>query len=175
MADESLSSSGGPPQDINEILNSSASWGSMNMMQRNFRALAPAQPSFEPILLFFYGTLTIPKVLKDVLNLTAEPVLKKATIPGSKFKLYMWGSYPALVQQSGTVEEENTNLIHGSAYTVKMERHLRRLKQYETENYKVADVAITLDGQDEAVKGQTFVWAGYSEELEDGTFDRTIF
>ncbi|KAL0566284.1 hypothetical protein V5O48_015732 [Marasmius crinis-equi] len=120
-------------------------------------------------LLFFYGTLRLPHVLKEVLNLEETPTLLDASIRG--FTLRMWGPYPALVRAEDTA---TATTIKGKTWSVHEERHLQRLVQYETENYRLAKVDIIMEDTS-TTPGYTFVWNSYPEELEDGCFDESQF
>ena len=42
----------------------------------------PSEETYEPPYYFFYGTLTRPDVLKGVLNLEDEPMLRRAKVVG---------------------------------------------------------------------------------------------
>lgn len=75
---------------------------------------------------FFYGTLSDPAMLRDVLDLETEPRLRPATITGYECKL--WGQYPALLDGPKKV-------IHGAVYHVEIEEYTERLASYETDNY----------------------------------------
>ncbi|KAF3928588.1 hypothetical protein AA313_de0202171 [Arthrobotrys entomopaga] len=158
-----------------------ADWGSMTTMQRSFylQSLQPPRPptpppAFEPTLFFFYGTLTIPKVLKRILSLSEEPVLIKART--RFFKMKMWGPYPALTEYQ---DEDERGPVGGFAYEVKTEEHLRRLIAYEGANYTIRPLLIKLSGgeyeETDATYGKTFVWNGYPEELTDGEFNPEVF
>ncbi|KAJ8088298.1 hypothetical protein PM082_022370 [Marasmius tenuissimus] len=89
-------------------------------------------------LFFFYGTLKLPHILQQVLSLEELPILYDATIRGYTIK--MWGPYPALVNIADTEATEMT--VKGKAWTLHEERHLKRLEQYETENYRLTKVDI---------------------------------
>ncbi|KAK6543712.1 hypothetical protein TWF694_000447 [Orbilia ellipsospora] len=121
-------------------------------------------PTFEPTPLFFYGSLTVPAVLKRVLGLREEPVLRKAYITG--FKIKLWGPYPALVPLS---PDDTLNIVSGAVYTVQTEDHLERLISYETKNYRLVSGPIKLtdsepEGSNE-IAGMTFIWNSDPETL----------
>ncbi|KAK1222617.1 hypothetical protein PQX77_014530 [Marasmius sp. AFHP31] len=125
-------------------------------------------------LLFFYGTLKLPHILQQVLSLKELPALYDATIRGYTVK--MWGPYPALVNAADTEATERT--VKGKAWILYEEGHLKRLEQYETENYRLAKVDIDVRLKDAPMKiisGYTFIWNSYPEELEDGSFDELNF
>ncbi|KAK6543031.1 hypothetical protein TWF694_006961 [Orbilia ellipsospora] len=136
----------------------------------------PPATSFEPTLFFFYGTLTIPQILKRVLGLSEDPVLIKAQTRSLKMK--MWGPYPALADSN---DDGDGLPVDGFAYEVKTEEHLRKLVEYEGANYKIGKVLIELSGNGreetgEGIYGMTFVWNSYAEELTDGgQFDSKLF
>ncbi|KAF8637485.1 hypothetical protein AX16_010813 [Volvariella volvacea WC 439] len=117
---------------------------------------------------FFYGTLGVPHVLKRVLGIDEEPEYKSASIFGHKIK--MWGPYPALVYAELNPEAK----VEGKAW-LGDKKHLNRLQRYETENYRSKAVLIQLEGEEAPVEALTFVWAGYSEDLDDGVFDASEF
>ena len=122
-------------------------------------------------LLFFYGTLKIPHVLKEVLDLSEQPTLRDAIIHGYTIK--MWGPYPALVKADAS---ETT--VRGKAWILDEEDHLKRLEQYETENYRLVKIDIdivTEDAPTRTISGYTFIWNSYPEELQDGSFDDLKF
>ncbi|KAK6496910.1 hypothetical protein TWF481_001891 [Arthrobotrys musiformis] len=159
-------------------------WESMSHMQRNFYLVKtgivnPPKPEpnvFKPTLFFFYGTLTIPAILKQILQLTEEPVLLKAQT--SMYKVKMWGPYPALVDLSPDDNDEREP-VKGVAYTVETEEHFKRLVAYEGGNYTPAMALIKIlepgYEMEDVACGKTFIWQGYSEELQDGAFDPTGF
>ncbi|KAF9255499.1 hypothetical protein L218DRAFT_967257 [Marasmius fiardii PR-910] len=100
-----------------------------------------------PKLLFFYGTLQLPHILKDVVGLDATPTLRNANIRGYT---KMWGPYPALVK--GTHEDSTT----GKAWMLHEENHLKRLIYYETRNYRLEAVEVCLEGGNSSIAGYTF-------------------
>ncbi|KAK6536256.1 hypothetical protein TWF281_000499 [Arthrobotrys megalospora] len=131
---------------------------------------------FEPILLFFYGTLRIPSVLQRITRLQEEPVLTPAEISGYKIKL--WGPYPALVKcEASTLE--NPSIIKGFTWEAPSKPYLDRLTTYEGPNYAMESLAITQISPDTGEKtekqGGTFVWNGDPEKLKDGEFNPDIF
>ncbi|KFX92792.1 hypothetical protein O988_07122 [Pseudogymnoascus sp. VKM F-3808] len=69
-----------------------------NIMLEKFRAdVEPSLPpyTYTPIPFFFYGTLTDPLRLQEVLQLSAPPVFKPARV--RCYKIMLWGQYPVLV------------------------------------------------------------------------------
>lgn len=117
---------------------------------------------------FFYGSLQHPVTLYNVLRYEVavdDILLVPASITGLKIK--MWGLYPALVDCPD-------NVVTGMVYKVKSQNHEQYLAYYETGNYTSRSVKIKLeDGRE--IDGKTFVWAGDTNELEDGTFDLTEY
>ncbi|KAK6529884.1 hypothetical protein TWF281_009040 [Arthrobotrys megalospora] len=160
-----------------------ADWASLIPMQRNVNealninhlpSSSLEQIVFKPTLFFFYGTLTIPEVLRRILDLAEDPILLKATT--RTFKLKMWGPYPALVRPS---PDDPRDAVPGVAYAVETEEHLQRLVAYEGENYGINEILIELQEPGyqalNTTYGKTFVWKGYPEELIDGIFDTAAF
>lgn len=113
---------------------------------------------------FFYGTLSDPAMLRDVLGLETEPQLRPATVTGYECKL--WGQYPALLDAPEKV-------VHGAVYHVKTEEHGERLASYETDNYQADPCRINYTDGDEPVDdfGYVFKFVGNVRDLSDGTFD----
>ncbi|KAL0574382.1 hypothetical protein V5O48_007583 [Marasmius crinis-equi] len=128
-----------------------------------------SNPPPGPKLMFFYGTLKLPHILKDVARLDATPTLRDGTIRGYKVK--MWGPYPALVK--ATDEEEV--VTPGRAWMLHEDRHLQRLIFYETKNYRLEEVGVYLDDASTPVSGYTFVFNGHDRDLVDGVFDPAGF
>lgn len=113
---------------------------------------------------FFYGTLSDPAMLRDVLGLETEPQLRPATITGYECKL--WGQYPALLDAPEKV-------VHGAVYHVGTEEHGERLASYETNNYRADPCRISYTDGCEPVEdlGHVFKFVGNVRDLSDGTFD----
>jgi hypothetical protein len=63
---------------------------------------------------FFYGTLTYPLRLQEVLQLPTPPVLKPARV--KSYKIMLWGHYPALVNAP------YGSYVDGVAYVVEIEQ-----------------------------------------------------
>jgi gamma-glutamylcyclotransferase (GGCT)/AIG2-like uncharacterized protein YtfP len=126
--------------------------------------------SFKPHLMFFYGTLCLPHILKHILHLPSIPIMKPARIRGYRTK--MWGPYPALLKAEGATA--NDTLIYGMVYKITEEQDLQRLKQYEGENYKLVPCPVQMQGES-PVGGWTFVWNGYPGELKEGSFELGSF
>lgn len=137
--------------------------------------LQPPEPQpyvYEPIYYFFYGTLTDPAVLKDVLGLDKEPpadALRKARIYG--YALTSWGPYRALVE--GTPGQ----VVEGRAYLVQSVEHEYRLARYETSAYALAPCLIYFgdekkdQAEEESAYGRVFMYAG-DEKASQGVFDQ---
>lgn len=113
---------------------------------------------FRPHHIFLYCTLMDPVQLQKVLQLENTPTLQPATIVG--WKIMLWGQYPALVFKPG-------NVIHGMAYEVQKESHMKYLYYYETEAYKVKGCNIKL-GNGTEVLGETFIYNGDKNLLKKG-------
>lgn len=113
---------------------------------------------------FFYGTLSDPVMLRDILGLETEPQLRPATIIGYECKL--WGQYPALLDAPEKV-------VHGAVYHVETEEHGERLASYETENYQAEPCRIIYVDGNEPVDdfGYVFKFVGSVRDLNEGTFD----
>jgi hypothetical protein len=121
---------------------------------------------------FFYGTLSHPPLLCQILNLDDEPHLRPAQIVGYECKL--WGPYPALVDAG-----DPTGVVHGFVYRVETEAHARRLAEYETGNYRAEPCRVRfMDGEgsaEEEEEGYTFKFVGDREELDEGRFDLDVW
>lgn len=113
---------------------------------------------------FFYGTLSDPAMLQDVLGLETKPRLRPATILGYECKL--WGQYPALLDAPEKV-------VHGAVYHVETEEHGERLASYETDNYQADPCHIEYIDGDQPVDGigYVFKFVGNARDLSDGDFD----
>ncbi|KAL3493504.1 hypothetical protein BJX62DRAFT_235332 [Aspergillus germanicus] len=98
---------------------------------------------------FFYGTLSHPPLLRQILNLDDEPSLRPARIVGCECKL--WGPYPALVDATNP-----QSVVNGYVYRVETEAHARRLADYETGNYCAECCHVT-------------------EDLDEGRFDLDVW
>lgn len=134
---------------------------------------APEPYVYEPIYYFFYGTLMKPNILKGVLNLQTEPILRPAKVYG--YELTNWGQYKALVDgESGTA-------LTGCAYLVESLEHEYRLATYETGAYTLKPCSIYFtDGpggreDDRPTAGKTFMYAGDAVALKEGRFDRLLW
>ncbi|KAH9908364.1 hypothetical protein F4778DRAFT_716990 [Xylariomycetidae sp. FL2044] len=139
----------------------------------DFWATVPADyappAKYHPMLYFFYGTLMKPDVLKQVLQLDHDPVLRPAKVIG--YSLTKWGDYHALID--GEPGEEVT----GVAYEVDSPEHEYRLAYYETNAYDLDSCFIYFtDGQEpEKILGSTFTYAGDAMALKEGRFDRKLW
>lgn len=118
---------------------------------------------------FFYGTLSDPSFLSEVLGLSEKPTLRPAKLVGYSLKL--WGQYPALVDgpTGATVE--------GMVYEVRSEKHGERLADYETKAYTAAPCRICFtDGKNpDEVSGTTFKYMGNPLDISEGQFDLTVW
>ncbi|GFF37011.1 hypothetical protein IFM51744_03318 [Aspergillus udagawae] len=117
---------------------------------------------------FFYGTLTDPPMIAEILELIEEPKLRPAHIVGYECK--MWGQYPALLDRPGSV-------VEGAAYRVHTTQDAERLAAYETGNYCAEDCLIRyMDGMEPSEDlGYTFKFVGDPRELSDGEFDLKVW
>ncbi|GAB1206395.1 hypothetical protein APSETT445_005080 [Aspergillus pseudonomiae] len=113
---------------------------------------------------YFYGTLSDPAMLRDVLGLETEPQLRPATMISYECKL--WGQYPALLDAPGKV-------VHGAVYHVETEEHAERLASYETDNYRADPCRIDYTNGNEPIEdlGYCFKFVGNVRDLSDGSFD----
>ncbi|KAI0115568.1 hypothetical protein GGR51DRAFT_503429 [Nemania sp. FL0031] len=130
----------------------------------------PFRPrSIKPIWYFFYGTLTKPEILKHILDLQEEPLLRPAKIIG--YTLSSWGQYRALVD--GEPGEE----VSGFAYEVQTTEHEFKLARYETNAYKLhpCHIEFTDKGEPAEISGITFMYAGDAVALRAGRFDRVLW
>ncbi|KAJ8131970.1 hypothetical protein O1611_g1650 [Lasiodiplodia mahajangana] len=123
----------------------------------------------EPAWYFFYGTLTKPEILKHILDLHEEPLMRPAKIIG--YALSSWGQYRALID--GEPEEE----VSGFAYEVQTTEHEFKLARYETNAYKLHSCRIrfTDDKEPGELSGNTFMYAGDAAALRAGRFDRMLW
>ncbi|KAI1202267.1 hypothetical protein F5X97DRAFT_287120 [Nemania serpens] len=128
-----------------------------------------ATQPIKPIWYFFYGTLTKPEILKHILDLDEEPVLRPAKIIG--YELSSWGQYKALVDGEPGTE------VSGFAYEVQTVDHEFKLARYETHAYRLHPCRIQFtDGRDpRELSGNTFMYAGDAAALRAGTFDRVLW
>ncbi|OBT89331.1 hypothetical protein VE02_01441 [Pseudogymnoascus sp. 03VT05] len=120
--------------------------GRRNIMLEKFRAdVEPSRPpyTYTPMPFFFYGSLTDPLRLQEILQLPAPP-------------------YPALVH--GPIN----NHVDGMAFVVETGEQEKMLKYYETDAYHIEGVRISVAGK--LVFGRTFVWASDPAELVAGTW-----
>ncbi|KAH6839567.1 hypothetical protein B0I37DRAFT_237109 [Chaetomium sp. MPI-CAGE-AT-0009] len=138
-----------------------------------FRMPEPPPYTYEPIYYFFYGTLTNPNILKEVLGLETDPVLRTAKIIG--YDVTNWGQYKALI------DGEPGAVVTGCAYMVQSVDEELRLAHYETNAYKLApcEISFTDDADKEEdgepVIGHTFKYAGSEQSSTQGGFDPTLW
>ncbi|KAL5341010.1 hypothetical protein BJX70DRAFT_85391 [Aspergillus crustosus] len=130
----------------------------------------PPQPSSQTALTgpyFFYGTLSSPSLLQEIISLDIQPTLRPASITGYELKL--WGPDPALVKM-----EDGDGVVHGFEYHVESVEHAGRLAEYETGNYRAVPCEICYsdsDGEELVEQGQTFLYVGDDRDLHEGEFD----
>ncbi|KAH8691936.1 hypothetical protein BGW36DRAFT_303436 [Talaromyces proteolyticus] len=117
---------------------------------------------------FFYGTLSDPSMLRDILGLQSDPELRPAYIMGYECKL--WGQYPALLDAPGST-------IEGAVYHVQTVDHGERLAAYETDNYHAHPCRIHYSDEKEPSQdfGYTFKFVGNSNDLSEGDFDLKVW
>jgi hypothetical protein len=118
------------------------------------------QYGYIPKPFFFYGSLTDPLRLQEILQLPAPPVLKPARV--KSWKIMLWGQYPALA------DGPNDSYVDGMAYVIDTEQQQKMLEHYETDVYSVEGIRITVEGKE--VPGRTFKWADDLTELTEGTW-----
>ncbi|KAL4804626.1 hypothetical protein BDV18DRAFT_142279 [Aspergillus unguis] len=136
------------------------------------------QPEIPPILTdlfapptgpyFFYGTLSDPGMLRDILDLDSKPKLRPASIVGYECKL--WGQYPALV-------DAPYKTVHGYVYHVETQEQAQSLAEYETENYRAEPCRIMYTDVQDApeVFGYTFKFVSNARYLTEGSFDLGVW
>ncbi|KAJ5748398.1 uncharacterized protein N7511_010094 [Penicillium nucicola] len=114
---------------------------------------------------FFYGTLQHPTLLKNILDLSENPVLRPAYLDGYKTKL--WGSYPALLPG------RPHDTVQGSIYEVMCVEHAERLANYETNSYatQTCEVRFGEDKNSVYTEGVCFLFVGNERDLVEGGFD----
>ncbi|KAK4151400.1 hypothetical protein C8A00DRAFT_45406 [Chaetomidium leptoderma] len=129
---------------------------------------------YRPIYYFFYGTLMKPDVLKGVLGLETDPVLRPAKIYG--YKIANWGQYKALIDGEPDTE------VTGSAYKVRSVEEESKLAYYETNAYALAACEIYFTDHSEGKEddahtefGKTFRYAGDAHTLQQGRFDWALW
>lgn len=111
---------------------------------------------FRPGYYFFYGTLTNPQKLAEVLEIKHQPTLIPAKIIGYSCK--HWGQYPALV------DGPPDTVVSGMAFYVQTSEEKEKLKYYEGRTYELSPCVIEF--QDGARRlGSTFKWVGNPAEL----------
>ncbi|KAI0449305.1 hypothetical protein F5B21DRAFT_52062 [Xylaria acuta] len=123
----------------------------------------------KPVWYFFYGTLTKPEILKHMLDLREEPLLRPAKIIG--YKLSSWGQYRALVDGEPGAE------VSGFAYEVQTIEHEFKLARYETNAYKLhpCRIRFTDNREPTELSGNTFMYVGDAAALQAGRFDRVLW
>lgn len=144
-------------------------------MPENYVFRIPEAPPYvyEPIYYFFYGTLTNPDVLKKVLGLEADPVLRSAKIIG--YDLTNWGQYKALT------DGEPGAVVTGYAYIVQSVDEELRLAYYETNAYELTPCEINFTDNPEKeedrrpVIGHTFKYAGDTQASMQRGFNLTLW
>ncbi|RAL15446.1 gamma-glutamylcyclotransferase family protein [Aspergillus homomorphus CBS 101889] len=117
---------------------------------------------------FFYGTLTDPAMVAEILGLDEQPKLRPAYIMGYKCK--MWGQYPAILDEPGSA-------VKGAVYHVRTTQDAEKLAAYETGSYRVESCRIRYtDGEEPADElGYVFEFVGHPSELNEGEFDLKVW
>ena len=137
-------------------------WFEPEVRPPNFDVLVPRTG-----LYFFYGTLSDPSLLAEILSLDESPTLRPSKVVGYSLKL--WGQYPALVD--GPTDGE----VMGFACEIKEQKHVNRLAEYETKNYRSTPCLVyPRDAEairDNATSGFTFKFCGNPIDLDEGNFD----
>ncbi|KAJ5987147.1 hypothetical protein N7451_011512 [Penicillium sp. IBT 35674x] len=117
---------------------------------------------------FFYGTLTDPSMVREILGLETEPELRPARLSGYECKL--WGQYPALLDAPDSV-------VEGAVYHVETVEHGKRLAAYETNNYHAVPCRIHYTDGKKPVNdvGYTFKFMGDLKDLSEGVFSLRVW
>ncbi|KAI9373632.1 hypothetical protein BJX61DRAFT_541589 [Aspergillus egyptiacus] len=122
---------------------------------------------------FFYGTLSDPDMLRDVLSLGSgeTPQLRPARIEGYKVKL--WGQYPAILDSGADSDADSPgSAVHGAVYRVQTVEHAERLARYETDSYCAVPCWVRYcDGEEEGEEGYVFKFVGDVRDLTEREFD----
>ncbi|KAJ5479857.1 hypothetical protein N7530_005366 [Penicillium desertorum] len=165
-----------PPPPPPEIPGSKISSYAMKLRTApsNYFFQAPNLPQYVELFdtrtgpYFFYGTLTDPSMVRDILGLETEPELLPARLLGYQCKL--WGQYPTLLDAPDSE-------VEGAVYHVKTVEHGERLAAYETKSYQASPCRIHYtDGKEPADEvGYTFKFEGNKKDLSDGNFDLRIW
>jgi hypothetical protein len=125
---------------------------------------------FKPTWYSFYGSLTNPSWLKEVLDLPSDPTLHNAIVVG--YEILPWGPHKVLV------EGEPGQVVQGVAFLVETKEYADTLEFYETGNYELGACNIIFttspDGEPTGREepGRVFMYRGDSEKLRKGEFDR---
>ncbi|KAL1835485.1 hypothetical protein VTJ49DRAFT_6633 [Mycothermus thermophilus] len=134
------------------------------------RSLEQPPTPFQPTWYFFYGSLTNPSWLKEVLSLPSDPTLHPAITVG--YEVLQWGHHKVLV------DGEPGKVVHGFAFLVERKEDADQLAFYETDNYEVGECEIKFTDKQggeptgETVMGAVFMWRGDKDKLKRGEFDR---
>lgn len=123
---------------------------------------------FNPQLIFFYGSRTVPCILQRVLSLCEPPTYYRASI--DSFKVKMYGVYPALVKAT------DEGIVQGLVYTVKSEDDMQKLIAYEGDAYRLTWCFARMLDPTPAVQVhvymiRNFEYCGPPELLRDGEFN----
>jgi hypothetical protein len=115
-----------------------------------------------------------PEILKAVLGLKTEPLLRTAKVYG--VELADWGQYRALIDSMPEA------VVTGCAYLVQSAEEAHKLAHCEPDAYTLTTCKIHFidagglrEGGRETVHGKTFKYAGDGQALKEGRFDRTLW
>jgi hypothetical protein len=170
MDNSNTNSESSTPKAMNNETRKPARRAKRNVMREQFAAWrAAGRPSptrfpdeeiYTPKPFFFYGTLTDPSKLQEILLLPSPPVLKPAR--ARTYKIMLWGQYPALV-------DALDSYVDGMTCVIETKQHVEMLKEYETEAYALESLRFEVDG--ERVSGKAFLWAESDRSaLTEGTW-----
>ncbi|RDW75403.1 hypothetical protein BP6252_06545 [Coleophoma cylindrospora] len=169
MDDSNHQNGSSPSSTSQNIIDGNKRPAKRNIMTEKFRAYQSSAVQdrqldpyrYVPKPCFFYGSLTDPAKLQEVLQLPSTPVLRPARV--KSYKIMLWGQSPTLV------DGPRDSYVDGMAYVVETEQHLEMLKNYEIKVYCLKGIRIELDG--EKVSGRVFAWADRDlGELTEGTW-----
>ena len=134
-AAKAVDDEGKTPEYASNASEPSKKKGRRNIMLEKLKVdVEPSLPpyTYTPMLFFFYGSLTDPLRLQEVLRLPAPPVLKPASV--QCYKIMLWGQCPALVHGP------TSNHVDGMAFVVENEEQHRMLEYYETDAFHIEEI-----------------------------------
>jgi len=123
---------------------------------------------------FFYGTLSDPALVAEILGLDEEPIFRPACVEGYVCKL--WGQYPALLHVRDP-SSGSGSVVEGVAYQVQSVQDGARLAEYETGSYHAEPCVISYtDGREPKEEiGHVFKFVGDEREISEGMFDLRVW